>query len=927
MLNDDDNKRQSDFIKILKVFVIAIIVLWISLIVIYLSLLCFTLTAYAADGGDITWGQVFEFIDNNFPDTNMQAAVKREIQSYYSWNNNETEEIQNNTGAGPNTFTTPEEVLSWVGQFEVNTKNDKVNSVEGLQYIGKDYLLDTGDTEVNLILDGGICLQELFGELWTNKTELYCKVSSQSGVYLTGCLSDDGYIGNTNDVTIPPFAPYSPLNMPGINATKKTTLVYLRDGEEKSVSVYGNVFRHTSKQDLTSVGKTVKTKIPASIALKDPIDKKWELISTGADEADIRWNLQFISWDGYQTGTIDGYAPNFLSYNFTYNLRMEYYSFVDVEIDSEIYGGFTYRKVSENDQNIKLNGAKFVVSNADGEYLVSEGSTDTEAVFDKDITKAKVYLTSGNGEFQVKKIPVGKVEDSINGKITAQYYVTEIKPPSGYLLDSKPQLVEVSASTEGIQMDYAGGEKNAKVNSNVLELIPQWEKGKNETLLITNGIEPENERHVSDKPHTLYIKNGGNKIEKIKYETEANRLEVLQDADITVKDLNGTIVGTAKSLQDMKILLNDLISNKKMKKVTDSYKAEGTKTLIYYDKDSIVANSSESAENENYQMKNKPLPIKVKLQAKKIFDGDNLQVGDFQFELDTQKVTSQADGGITFNEMSFDKPGTYEYIMNETDQWYRGNSAKDIVFDKTDHKVKIVVEETGKDGLTARVIVDGVEKVKLTSAACWETEYPHLDKDDGLINEKISSRETEKSREPENTDIIFHNIRTQLFVKKTVHGNMGDKTKAFTFQLELLSPDGSVLPAALDYEILPESIENGGVIKKGTITLDSGKYTFQLAHNEQILFKGIPANSHYSIEEIDGNINGYTVTSNNAQGIVNGKEEAVFTNEKNISIPTLASMNTKILIGIAIIALAGILFMKGYYGKQKKAERRNDMRE
>ena len=62
-------------------------------IVIAVSILCSFLScilpAYAADEENVTWGQVFRFIENNFSDTNMQDAVKREVMNYYSWNGDE----------------------------------------------------------------------------------------------------------------------------------------------------------------------------------------------------------------------------------------------------------------------------------------------------------------------------------------------------------------------------------------------------------------------------------------------------------------------------------------------------------------------------------------------------------------------------------------------------------------------------------------------------------------------------------------------------------------------------------------------------------------------------------------------------------------------------------------------------------------------
>lgn len=898
-------------------------------IVIAVSILCSFLScilpAYAADGGNVTWGQVFRFIENNFSDTNMQNAVRREIEKYYSWSEDEDDLILNDTGIGPEEFADPEEVLSWVGAMRINTKTDGIKNVEGLQYIGKDYLLDTRTTNVCLVLDGGICLQELFGELWTNKTELYCLIDHNiTDVYSTGYLSTDGYLDNSDYITLPIFwASTTPtVSSSALNSTSRTPLTYLRDGTEKRFFVYGSVTKYGSGKDLTQEGVTYQTNIPSSFELKDAENKKWELISNGKDETNIRWNLTFNNWDRYMFNKINGKLLSVpVLYNYTYWLQVGYYSSVDIQVNSEIYGGFTYSKVSENNSDIKLSGAQFVVSDEKGEYLVAEGKTDTPAVFDADITKAKIYTTDTNGTFEVDKIPVGRPEDATNEEVTADYYVTEIKATPGYQLDSTPKKVKVMASTEGIQMTNTGGETGVTINSDDMELTPQWKNGKEKPLVLLDGRETKNEKHAPAETHALYIKNSGKQINKLKYETDNAKFEVLQSPDFIIKDLNASVVGEAKTLKDAKELLNNIITKKKMQSVSDSYKAEAQNTLIYYDKESIKANSNEAAGNENYQIKNKPLPVAIKFRAKKVFDGDVLGAGDFQFTMDSQVKNNKPDGSIEFDEMSFDSPGTYTYQLRETDQWYQGNPVKDIIFDPTEHTIQINVEETGKDGLKATIMVDGLEKGTVTSVECWKVNYPHLNTEGKIVGKDISSVEESKDREPVDTDVIFKNTRTQLLVKKIVKGNMGDKTKEFTFQMELNAPSGTTLPNELEYEITnSENLSNGNG-KKGTIALNDGRCTFQLAHDEQILFKGIPVNCQYSIEEVDGKASGYTVTSNHAQGVMKGKEEVTFTNEKNISIPTLASMNTKILIAIAIAALSVGVFMKGCYKKQRKEGR------
>lgn len=140
----------------------------------------------------------------------------------------------------------------------------------------------------------------------------------------------------------------------------------------------------------------------------------------------------------------------------------------------------------------------------------------------------------------------------------------------------------------------------------------------------------------------------------------------------------------------------------------------------------------------------------------------------------------------------------------------------------------------------------------------------------------------------------------QLTVKKTVKGSMGSKTKQFQFQLKLTAPAGQVLPTELEYT-------KGDETK--TMQLKNDVYEFTLAHEETIVIKGIPSQSTYTVTEVDGESNGYTVTQTNATGTMKADTVVSFVNTKNGSVPTLADMNTKIPFVLVILAIGGVGFI------------------
>ena len=142
--------------------------------------------------------------------------------------------------------------------------------------------------------------------------------------------------------------------------------------------------------------------------------------------------------------------------------------------------------------------------------------------------------------------------------------------------------------------------------------------------------------------------------------------------------------------------------------------------------------------------------------------------------------------------------------------------------------------------------------------------------------------------------------KRQLTVKKTVEGSMGSKTKQFQFQLKMAAPAGQVLPTELEYT-------KGDETK--TMQLKNDMYEFTLAHEETIVIKGIPSQSTYTVTEVDGESNGYTVTSTNAAGTIKADTIVSFVNTKNGSVPTLADMNTKIPFVFVILAIGGVGFI------------------
>ena len=149
-----------------------------------------------------------------------------------------------------------------------------------------------------------------------------------------------------------------------------------------------------------------------------------------------------------------------------------------------------------------------------------------------------------------------------------------------------------------------------------------------------------------------------------------------------------------------------------------------------------------------------------------------------------------------------------------------------------------------------------------------------------------------------------------LSVSQTVKGSGGNKNKAFNFNLQLTG--GTAYPAELQYTIT----ESGQEDVTGTMTLDEGVGSFTLKHGQTITFAEIPNGLHYNVRELDGESQGYTVTYANESGILDEDKKVVVVNEKNISVPTLAHMNTSLSLVLVILAIVGIAYLSRKRKKQ-----------
>lgn len=106
-------------------------------------------------------------------------------------------------------------------------------------------------------------------------------------------------------------------------------------------------------------------------------------------------------------------------------------------------------------------------------------------------------------------------------------------------------------------------------------------------------------------------------------------------------------------------------------------------------------------------------PVTLKLGAAKVLKGAKLKAGQFSFELRGRdgKVMSTAknaaDGGVTFDALTFKQAGTYTFTVSEVD-----DGQAHVTYDKAVHKIVVTVGDEAADGtktgyLSAKVSYEG----------------------------------------------------------------------------------------------------------------------------------------------------------------------------------------------------------------------------
>lgn len=258
---------------------------------------------------------------------------------------------------------------------------------------------------------------------------------------------------------------------------------------------------------------------------------------------------------------------------------------------------------------------------------------------------------------------------------------------------------------------------------------------------------------------------------------------------------------------------------------------------------------------------------------------DNPILTDTTKKFATKTTTLSLAGAI------FTKPGVYRYGVTETTEGGAG-----LTVDGTKYIVDVYV---GYD------TVDGAESADLS----------------------ILQVIIKKDGSGDKSEIAFKNTfaSQSLTVSKTVAGNMGDRTKDFSFTLNITS-DGKL---SENTTITAVKTAQDGYTSNVTVTVGSDS-AFTLKHGETLAVPGLPEGTEYTVTETKDDDYTTTVDSTGTFDVDNNKvtntvgstgNTEAFTNTAIKTVDTGIILDIAPYIIIFVIAIVGAIL---FFGRKRK---------
>ena len=287
------------------------------------------------------------------------------------------------------------------------------------------------------------------------------------------------------------------------------------------------------------------------------------------------------------------------------------------------------------------------------------------------------------------KEPVATAKSKADGTITFENLQVKGAGTYHYIIkeDTSTAVAGVAFDTEAKEVTVAATFQNGVLTATVTSAEP--------TFTNTYKATPAKETITAKK-----VLNG-KELEADKYEFELKKGE--------------EVVATAKNAADGTVTFKEIEFETAGDYTYTITEKAGSEKGVTYDtaKHEVKVNVTDNGQgqlvatvtgnNPTFTNTYKATPAKIAIEAKKVLNGKELEIDEFEFELkEGNKVVATAKnvagGLIRFSEISYSTAGVYNYTITE-----KVGNKLGVTYDKTEHPATVEVKDNGSGQLVATV--------------------------------------------------------------------------------------------------------------------------------------------------------------------------------------------------------------------------------
>ena len=287
------------------------------------------------------------------------------------------------------------------------------------------------------------------------------------------------------------------------------------------------------------------------------------------------------------------------------------------------------------------------------------------------------------------KDPVATAKSKADGTITFENLQVKGAGTYHYIIkeDTSTAVAGVTFDTEAKEVTVAATFQSGVLTATVTSAEPTF----------TNTYKATPAKEIITATKVL----NGKELEADKYEFE------LKEGD--------KVVATAKNAADGTVTFKEIEYNEAGDHTYTITEKAGNEAGVTYDtaKHEIKVNVTDNGQgqlvaavtgnNPTFTNTYKAAPAKIAIEAKKVLNGKELEIDEFEFELkEGDKVIATAKnaagGLIRFSEISYSTAGVYNYTITE-----KVGNKLGVTYDKTEHPVTVEVKDNGSGQLVATV--------------------------------------------------------------------------------------------------------------------------------------------------------------------------------------------------------------------------------